>query len=93
MKIALGSTISWFIEVLNFLILVRVLLSWVNFNPQNRIIVLLYQLTDPILEPFKRLSARLGLNAGMMDFSPLMALLFLYYVAKPLLLTLIYTFL
>lgn len=93
MKLVLATTLSYFFDFLNFMILVRVLLSWFNFNPDNKYIMLLYQLTEPILEPFRKLTVKLGLNAGMIDFSPIISLLFLYYIAKPLLLTLIYTFL
>ncbi|KUO75673.1 MAG: hypothetical protein APF77_14225 [Clostridia bacterium BRH_c25] len=93
MKIVLATTVSYFFEFLNFMILIRVFLSWFNFNPSNKIIVLIYQLTDPILEPVKRLTSKFGLNTGMIDFSPIISLLLLYYVVKPLVLTLIYTFL
>ncbi|HRU40729.1 MAG TPA: YggT family protein [Candidatus Diapherotrites archaeon] len=93
MRFVLASTLSYFIDFLNFMILVRVLLSWFSFNPDNKIIMLIFQLTDPILEPFRKLTAKLGLNTGMIDFSPIISLLFLYYIIKPLLLTLIYTFL
>ena len=93
MKLVLAKTLSYFFDFLNFMILIRVLLSWFNINPDNKFVILLYQLTDPILEPFRKLTAKLGLNTGMIDFSPIISLLFLYYVAKPLLLTLIYTFL
>lgn len=92
MRLVLATTVYYFFEFLNIMILIRVFLSWFSFNPNNRLIILVYQLTDPVLEPFKKLSARLGLNMGMIDFSPIISLLFLYYVAKPLLLTLIYTF-
>ena len=93
MKLVLATTVSYFFDFLNFMILIRVLLSWFNFNPDNKIIMLIFQLTDPILEPFRRLAGKLGLNTGMIDFSPIISLLFLYYIVKPLLLTLIYTFL
>jgi len=92
MRIILATTLSYFLDFLNFMILIRVLLSWVNLNPHNKLVALIYQLTDPVLEPFRRLTERLGLNTGMIDFSPLISLAFLYYVVKPLLLTLIYTF-
>jgi YggT family protein len=92
MKLILATTVSYFFEFLNFMILIRVFLSWFNFNPNNKFIMLIYQLTDPVLEPFRKLSYKLGLNTGMIDFSPIISLLFLYYVIKPLLLTLIYTF-
>ncbi len=92
MKLILATTVSYFFEFLNFMILIRVFLSWFNFNPNSRIIILIYQLTDPVLEPFRKLTAKLGLNMGMIDFSPIISLLFLYYIVKPLLITLIYTF-
>lgn len=92
MRDALLLTVSYFFEVINFLIFVRVLLSWVHVSPHNKFVILLFQLTDPILEPFKKLSGRLGLNRGMVDFSPIIALIFLYYVARPLILALVRTF-
>lgn len=92
MRLILATTVSWFFEFLNLMILIRVFLSWFSYNPNNRLIVLVFQLTDPVLEPFKRLSAKLGLNTGMIDFSPIISLLFLYYIVKPFLLTLIGTF-
>ena len=93
MKIVLATTVSYFFEFLNLMILIRVFLSWFNYNPNNKFIVLIYQLTDPVLEPFRRLTSKLGLSSGNIDFSPIISLLFLYYIVKPLLLTLIYTFL
>jgi len=92
MRIILATTLSYFFDFLNFMILIRVFLSWFNLNPNSRLVILIYQLTDPVLEPFRRLTGRLGINTGMIDFSPIISLLFLYYVIKPLLLTLIYTF-
>lgn len=92
MRIILAMTLSYFFDFLNFMILIRVFLSWFNLNPNNKFVVLIYQLTDPVLEPFRKLTSKLGLNTGMIDFSPIISLLFLYYVLKPLLLTLIYTF-
>ena len=92
MKLILAKTVSYFFDILNFMILIRVFLSWFNFKPDNKIIMLIFQLTDPLLEPFRRLTSKLGLNTGMVDFSPIISLLFLYYIVKPLLLTLIYTF-
>ena len=93
MKLILATTVSYFFEFLNYMILIRVFLSWFNFNPKNKIVMLIYQLTDPVLEPVRKLTSKLGLNVGMVDFSPIISLLFLYYIVKPLLLTLIYTFL
>jgi YggT family protein len=92
MRYILASTVSYFFDFLNFMIVIRVFLSWIRYSENNRIVSLVFQLTDPILEPFRRLSYRLGLNTGMIDFTPMITLLVLYYVIKPLILTIIATF-
>ncbi len=92
MKFVLVRTVAYFFDFLSFMILIRSFLSWFSISRNNVFVSLVVQLTDPVLEPFKRLMDRLGLNKGMVDFSPVVSLLFLYYVIKPLLITLIYTF-
>lgn len=61
------------VSVLNFLIMARVILSFIPHNPYNSILRYVYEITDPILEPCSRLlpeSLRYPL-----DFSPVVALL------------------
>ena len=55
------------------LIIVRVLISWVNPDPFNPIVQGLSRLTDPILEPLRRVIPTIG----PIDISPLAALLIL----------------
>ncbi len=64
--------------VLYLAILARVLLSWVNPNPYHPINRVLYQITEPILEPIRRYMPR----TGMIDFSPLVALILLEIVQQ-----------
>ncbi|HOE57131.1 MAG TPA: YggT family protein [Bacillota bacterium] len=92
MKSVLVKTITYFFDFLNLMILIRVFLSWFSFKQENKLIILVYQLTDPVLEPTRKLTSKLGLNTGMIDFTPVISLLVLYYIIKPLLITLIYTF-
>lgn len=71
--------VSLVIQIYSFLILIRVLLSWVNPDPyhptiNHPIIHTLYQLTDPFLEPFRRIIPPIG---GTIDISPVVALLVL----------------
>jgi YggT family protein len=64
-------------------ILIRVLLSWlpmagIRIDPYNPIIRFLYSITDPILEPLRKYT-----TIGMIDLSPLVALIgldFLRYI-------------
>jgi len=61
------------VSVLNFLIIARVILSFIPHNPYNSILRYVYEITDPILDPCSRLlpeSLRYPL-----DFSPVVALL------------------
>ena len=63
------------LEVLKFLILIRVILSWLP-NVNNKVVEILYTVTDPILDPIKKLLDKTMGETGMMiDFSPIVAFL------------------
>ena len=81
----LAVTINVVFSVLWWAILIRVLLSWlpmagVRIDPYNPIIRLLYTLTDPILDPIRRFT-----TIGMIDLSPIVALLGLEFLRQILL--------
>jgi len=56
-------------ELYSFVLLARVLISWFQVDPHNPIVRVLYQLTEPLLAPIRRLLP----STGMMDFSPIIA--------------------
>jgi YggT family protein len=60
--------------ILGFAIIARALLSWIQIDPYNPIIQLLYQITEPILAPLRRYIPPIG---GMMDITPIVALIIL----------------
>lgn len=62
------------IRLIEILIVVRIFVSFLNISPNN-IIGLIYELTEPVLEPSRRLIHKLGINTGMFDFSPLLSML------------------
>lgn len=64
------------IEVLTFAVLARALLSWFPMNPSNPLVAVLWQITEPVLAPFRRIIPRMG----MIDISPLVALIVLQIV-------------
>ena len=56
------------IQIYSFVVLARVILSWIpNVNPTNPIVQFLYQVTEPVLEPVRRVMPQLG----MIDISPI----------------------
>ena len=50
-------------------IFIRALLSWFPIDPRNPLVTLLYDVTEPILDPLRRVIPRLG----MIDITPLVA--------------------
>jgi YggT family protein len=71
-------------RALNVAILARILISWIPVDRNNRFVILLYDITEPILGPIRRLMPSLG---GL-DLSPMIALI-LVELAERVLLTLI----
>lgn len=71
-----------FFQLIYYLILIRVILSWIRSNLNNNFIRIINNLTDPILEPFRRISSKI--NMGMIDLSPLIAILVIQFIIHPL---------
>lgn len=64
--------IYYILVIFQFILLARVLLSWFpNIDRSNPLVQLLYQLTEPVLQPIRNLLPQ----TGMMDFSPLIVFL------------------
>ena len=60
-------------EIYSVIMLVRVLSSWFQIDPYNPMMRLLYQVTEPILAPIRRMLPQ----TGGIDFSPVVALILL----------------
>ena len=63
-------------NILYFLLIIRIILSWFAVNPYNEIVQILFRITDPILAPFRRLPLQLG----PIDFSPIVAFMALWFI-------------
>ncbi len=59
--------------LLSFAIIGRALLSWIITDPYNPIVRILDQITEPILAPLRRIVPQVG----MMDITPIVALILL----------------
>ncbi|MGQ9494585.1 MAG: YggT family protein [Anaerolineae bacterium] len=71
--ISLYRFIGFIFWVLDLAILLRVLFSWINADPSNVLVQLVYQITEPILAPLRRLIPPI---AGL-DITPIVALVLL----------------
>ncbi len=59
-----------------WLIIIRVLISWVNPDPWNQIVQFLARATDPVLIVIRR---RVGVLGGI-DISPILAILLIMFL-------------
>ena len=65
-------------EVLTLAILIRVSLSWFSRGPTNVLTNMMYQVTEPILSPLRRIIPKVG----RLDFTPMVAVILLQVVAS-----------
>ncbi len=72
--------IAVLLQLLTWMIIARVLVSWFPDARRNPLVQILFQITDPIMLPLQRM----GLRAGMFDFSPIIAILVLQLLATAL---------
>lgn len=75
----LYTAIGTFAWLLYFLVFVRCIISWFPISQGNKLVQLLYALTEPILSPIRGIIEKspLGGRGMMIDFSPIIALFFL----------------
>jgi YggT family protein len=69
------------IDLYSFVILARVLMTWVpNLDPYHPAVQFLHQATDPVLEPARKLIPPIG----MIDISPIVVMILLQFLASAL---------
>jgi YggT family protein len=65
--ISIVSIISLLFEILRMVLLIRIVLSWLPHNRYHPLINIVYQITEPLLEPFRNMINPIG---GI-DLSPI----------------------
>ena len=79
------TTLITFVDLLAYILYVamigRVVMSWLNVGPTSPffpVAKILYQLTEPVLAPIRRILP----SFGMMDFSPMVAIFLIVIVQR-----------
>ena len=72
---ALADVVGILLTILYWLILFRALISWVSPDPFNPIVQFLHRVTEPVLEPLRRL-----LPSMPLDISPILAFLAIMFL-------------
>lgn len=73
--------VGYIVQFLAFAIFARAILSWFPIDRNGPIFQFLNSVTDPILEPLRRVIPPIG----MIDITPMVAMLLLFFVASALL--------
>ena len=64
------------LKIYGYIIIVRALISWINPNPDNPLIRIIYAITDPVLVPIRRLLP----DMGGLDISPFIAIVIIWFI-------------
>ena len=75
--IALAKIIDLSLTLYMWIIVFRALISWVNPDPYNQIVIFLYRATEPVLRPIRR---RLPMSNIGIDFSPIIVILVIIFL-------------
>ncbi|MDE0331025.1 MAG: YggT family protein [Nitrospinae bacterium] len=72
----IGIILSYLLTIYIWIIIIRALLSWVNPDPYNPIVQILYRLTEPVLAPVRYRMP----DIGGIDASPIVVLLIIFFL-------------
>ncbi len=62
------------LQIYTFVLLARILMTWIpNLDPHHPVVQFLYQVTEPVLEPARKLIPPIG----MIDISPIVVFIVL----------------
>lgn len=75
--VALAKIIDIALSIYMWIIIFRALISWVNADPYNQIVIFLYRVTEPVLGPIRR---KLPMGNMGIDFSPVIVLLIILFL-------------
>jgi len=73
---AIATVLGIVLQLYMWIIIIRALLSWVNPDPYNPIVKILYSITEPVLYRVRKLVPMSGVG---IDFSPIIVLLLIIF--------------
>ncbi len=68
------------VQILTMAIFLRAILSWFRLDSRNPLVEMLDMITEPILSPLRRIVPRIG----MIDITPLVAIVLLQFLSRAL---------
>ncbi len=77
--VALATVVNYVLIFYMWIVIARAVLSWVNPDPYNQIVRIIYSITDPVLD---RIRSWLPVSYGGIDFSPIIVFLLIIFLQK-----------
>ncbi len=74
---AMAQVVNITLTIYMWIIIARAILSWVNPDPHNTIVQIIYRATEPVLSWVRR---KIPINLGGLDVSPILVLLAIYFL-------------
>ena len=74
---ALAKIIDIALTIYMWIIIFRAVISWVNADPYNKIVIFLYKVTEPVLRPVRRI---LPMRNMGIDFSPIVVIIVIIFL-------------
>ena len=75
---AVAGVLRFVLRMYMLIVIFRVILSWVSIPSLRTVAIILHNLTEPVLRPFRRLLPPRAL--GGIDISPVIVILLIYFV-------------
>lgn len=76
---AIAQVLDYLLWVYMWILIGRVIVSWINADYHNPIVRFLYAATEPVLDPVRR---RMPLTAGGLDLSPLLVWIAIVFLQR-----------
>lgn len=79
----IGDFLIFALRIYQFIIIARILISYFpNVDRSNPLVVLLYDVTEPVLQPIRQFLRQQFPNTGPFDFSPLAVFLIIFVLIR-----------
>jgi YggT family protein len=75
--VAIAKVLDVILSLYMWIVIARAILSWINLDPRNPLVQLLYRLTDPVL---RRIRRWLPLKGFGIDISPIIVILIIIFL-------------
>ena len=66
------------LSIYSIILVIRVVMSWVDPNPSNPIVQIIYRLTEPVLAPVRRVLP----SFGPIDLSPIVVFAAIWFLRR-----------